>query len=289
MPSLASRLVPLYFRATRANRVYLTTAAAEARIEERRRHPTTAAPPRHLRRRFTISEDTSRGWPVFTVGPKHGTGTTIYLHGGAWVNEIAPQHWQLIGEIAGAGTSVVVPIYPLVPFGTAQQVLDAVLGLALLAADQHGPVSLAGDSAGGQLALSAALELKGTVATTVLIAPALDLAMRNPEMDVVQPSDPWLAKPGTRVFIESWRGDLPLLDPRVSPIEGDLTGLGRLVIFSGTRDILNPDARLLAERARAAGVDVEYHEGAGLVHVYPLLPTPEGRAARRIIVERLTA
>lgn len=93
---------------------------------------------------------------------------------------------------------------------------------------------------------------------------ALDLAMRNPEMDAVQPHDPWLAKPGTRVFIESWRGDLPLLDPRVSPIEGDLTGLGPLVIFSGTRDILNPDARLLAERARAAGVDVEYHEEAGL-------------------------
>jgi acetyl esterase/lipase len=57
-------------------------------------------------------------------------------------------------------------------------------------------------------------------------------------------------------------------------------------VFSGTRDIVNPDARRLADRAAAAGVDAEYHEQPGLVHVYPLTPTPEGRAARAVIVER---
>ena len=75
----------------------------------------------------------------------------------------------------------------------------------------------------------------------------------------------------------------------VSPLGADLTGLGPLTVFSGTRDILNPDARLLAEKATAAGVEVEYHEQPGLVHVYPLTPTREGRAARDVIVERLRA
>jgi acetyl esterase/lipase len=44
---------------------------------------------------------------------------------------------------------------------------------------------------------------------------------------------------------------------------------------------------LLAQKAAAAGVDIDYHEQPGLVHVYPLSPTPEGRAARRVIVESL--
>jgi len=278
-------------RVTGANRVYLTADAAERRVAERRRNPSVATVPRRLRRRFDVTTDTSRGWPVVTVAPRRSsTRAVVYLHGGAWINDIAPQHWQLIGEIADAGTTVVVPLYPLVPFGTAKQTVDAVVDL-IVHADV--PTSVAGDSAGGQIALSAALVLRDLhhriLPSIVLIAPALDLAMRNPEMDVVQPSDPWLAKPGTRVFIEAWRGELDVLDPRVSPIEGELAGLGPLVIFSGTRDILHPDARLLAARARASGVEVEYHEGEGLLHVYPLTPTPEGRAARRRIVERLRA
>ena len=124
---------------------------------------------------------------------------------------------------------------------------------------------------------------------TVLISPALDLSLTNPEIDRVQPSDPWLGRDGTRVFIEHWRGNLAISDPRVSPLAADLNGLGPLTVFSGTRDILNPDIRLLIDKATTAGIDVEYHEEQGLVHVYPLTPTPEGRAARAILIERLRA
>jgi len=65
--------------------------------------------------------------------------------------------------------------------------------------------------------------------------------------------------------------------------EGDVD----MLRHAGTRDILNPDARLLAEKATAAGVDIDYHEQEGLLHVYPLMPTPEGRAARAAIAECL--
>ncbi len=51
--------------------------------------------------------------------------------------------------------------------------------------------------------------------------------------------------------------------------------------------ITNPDTRLLVAKARAAGVDVDYHEGADLIHVYPLLPTPEGKQARQTIIRKL--
>lgn len=98
-----------------------------------------------------------------------------------------------------------------------------------------------------------------------------------------------MGRDGLRVFVECWRGSLAISDPRVSPLAADLHGLGPLTVFSGTRDILNPDARLLVGRATNAGVDVDYREGAGLPHVYPLTPTPEGRAARVLIIEQLRA
>jgi len=51
--------------------------------------------------------------------------------------------------------------------------------------------------------------------------------------------------------------------------------------------VLNPDAHLLAGKAAAAGVDLDFHEAAGQVHVYPLLPTTIGGDARATIVNAL--
>ncbi|MFI6871713.1 alpha/beta hydrolase fold domain-containing protein [Nocardia sp. NPDC050406] len=297
MPSFLSRVaVPAFLRATRANRVFSTAEAAIDHIRERSLRPLPYHPPRHLRSDVSVTVERVHGWPVYSLTPRSGrsTGCVVYTHGGGWVNEIAPQHWALAADIcAHVGTTVVVPIYPLVPFGTAEQVVAGVAELVLANSSRYGEVCLGGDSAGGQIALSTAVLLRDEhgvrLPRTVLISPSLDLAMTNPEMDVVQAVDPWLAKPGARVFIEHWRGRLPLSDPRVSPLCADLTGLGPLTVFCGTRDILVPDTRLLVQKARAAGVEVDHHERDGLVHVYPLTPTPEGRAARRTIIESLRA
>jgi acetyl esterase/lipase len=69
----------------------------------------------------------------------------------------------------------------------------------------------------------------------------------------------------------------------VSPLYADLTGLAPIALFSGTHDIHNPDARDFAARAKDAGVSLDYHEQPGAQHVYPLLPTTEGAAARTLI------
>jgi acetyl esterase/lipase len=122
---------------------------------------------------------------------------------------------------------------------------------------------------------------------TVLISPVVDLSLANPLIKSVESTDPWLGRDALLVFADRWRGEWPVDDPRVSPLAGDLRGLGPLTVFSGTRDLLTPDARLLAEKAGAAGVDVDYHEQPEVLHVYPLMPIPEGRRARAIIVDRL--
>jgi acetyl esterase/lipase len=60
-----------------------------------------------------------------------------------------------------------------------------------------------------------------------------------------------------------------------------------LTVLSGTRDVLNPDAHLLVDRATAAGVEVDFQEQGGQLHVYPLLPTRVGRTARDLIIDRV--
>jgi acetyl esterase/lipase len=295
VPSLSCRLIFGYLRMTRANRIYTSPDQARTHIEQRSIRPRRYGPPQSLRSDVTVAVEDRQGWPVYSLTPASGEirGDVVYIHGGGWVNEIARQHWQLAAQIAAeAGMSVIVPIYPLVPFGTAEHVVSAIADL-VHNMTKTGSTCLAGDSAGGQIALSAAVVLRDrfqvTLPRTVLIAPALDLSLANPEIARVQPSDPWLGRDGLQVLVECWRGSLAITDPRVSPLAADLHGLGPLIVFSGTRDILNPDARLLVRQATSAGVDVDYHEGAGLPHVYPLTPTPEGRAARALLVARLRA
>ncbi|MDN5722025.1 MAG: alpha/beta hydrolase [Corynebacterium sp.] len=292
--NVPERLVPLYIRATGRHRPYASEAGAREHLETRTRHPEPFAPPPKLGGRLDVSLTRRDGWPVYTVAPSGAqrAGSVVYVHGGGWVNEIVRQHWRLIARIATeAQTTVVVPIYPLIPTGTAEGVVARVVDIVRQCREQYGDTRLAGDSAGGQIALSAALELRDrldiALSRTVLISPALDLTWSNPQIPEVQPDDPWLAVPGGRYFSETWRADLDVTDQRVSPLFGEFTGLGPVTVFSGTHDILNPDARVLATRLEGAGVDVDFHEGPGQLHVYPLLPTAAGRRARATLTSQL--
>lgn len=295
--SAASRLFPGALRLLRLKRIFEDPQRMLDRVEAVRLRPLPYGPPRRLPRGVRVSVDVRGGWPVYLVTPADGepSGAAVYVHGGAWVGEIHPLHWRLVAHLAAeARVAVTVPIYPLAPRGTAGEVVPVVADLLQELVERWGAerVSAVGDSAGGQIALSAALVLRdrgvAPLGRTVLIAPALDLRLTNPDIARVEPHDPWLARPGVHVAAGLWRGELPLEDPLVSPLLTDHTGLGPLTVLIGTRDITHPDTLLLVERARRAGVEVDLHEGRGLVHVYPLLPLPEGRAGRRTIVQALT-
>jgi acetyl esterase/lipase len=112
--------------------------------------PQPYAPPRL---RADVSLRVARRWPIYTLtSTTSGTPqrTVVYFHGGAWVNEIAPQHWQLAAQIAGdAHVRVVVPIYPLAPFATGTEVVPTI---AELVATPGHSACLAGGSAEGAAA-----------------------------------------------------------------------------------------------------------------------------------------
>lgn len=290
--SLLSAFVPPAVTLLGYQREFSSAERTLALAQEHVVRPESHTPPWSIRRSVDVTLRTDTPWPVYTVTPKkgRGRGRAIYAHGGAWVHEISPFHWWLLAGLAvKTGTEFTVPIYPLVPLGTAGDVVPVVADLAAALIEEAGAdsVSLLGDSAGGTIALAAALVLRdrGIPAPRdiVLIAPALDLRFIDPLIARIQPYDPWLAVPGPRAAAELWRGDLPIEDPLVSPLFGSLPGLGRITVFTGTHDITHADAVALLHKARAEGHPLDFVQKPNMLHDYPLLPIPEGAEARRRI------
>lgn len=286
--SLMGRLMPTAMRLKGANKNYLSREHVRQHLQELAVRPRPVNPPKRLRKNISVSADYDRGWRVYTVTPTRAPtrGTVVYLHGGGWMHEAAVTHWKWVQRVADeASVTVVMPAYPLAhEGGTAETVVPRI---AEMCQEVEKPLILMGDSAGGSIAMSVSLLLvqrEAPAALNVLISPPLDLRLTNPDIDVVQPDDPWLVKKGQLEVAEMWIGE-HYEDPVLNPFFGNLEGLGRLLVFSGTRDILNPDTRLFIDKVRTAGVEVEYYEQQGHLHVYPLLPTPEGRKARAAIIE----
>ncbi len=283
MTSWQMGAVAAWVRLTR-RRAFATPEAGRRLLEGEK---ASGEPPRRLGRRHRVEVREVAGHRVYAVtDPRRARepGSVVYLHGGAYTSEIAPQHWSLVGQLARETSRTVhVPLYGLAPAYDALEALAFVQSVAT-GLPPGEPVHLAGDSAGGGLALLLAQHwpvAAPPLAGVTLVAPWLDLAMSNPGIDEVEPHDPWLVRPGLHVIAEAWANGVPREDPRVSPVRGRLDGLPPVAVHVGTRDITLPDCRLLRERLGPA--QVRYAEVPGAIHVHPLLPVPEGRAARTSI------
>lgn len=297
MPSLASRLMPAVMTLRGSKRVFSSADAMRKKLARQAAgRPPKSTPPARLSKTVDIRELTIAGWTVYEISPKGQTPSrrALYLHGGCYVFEIALQHWLFVARLAvETNTRFLVPIYPLAPAETAETIVPKATDLAAGLIHEVGAqnTSLLGDSAGGGMALAVAMQLRdrGIAAphSTVLISPWLDITGTDPQLAVIAPHDPWLAVPGSHFAGGVYRGALPETDPLVSPLYGDLNGLGSLTMFSGTRDILNADATKFRSPARAAGLAVDYHEVPGMIHVFPILPIPEGTAARAIVARSM--
>lgn len=297
-PSPLARLVPALIALRGSKRMF---ASADRTMEHARSHvlrPESFGPPRSLDRRVDVTIRHEDGWPVYTVSPRSGRTRrrAVYVHGGAWINEITAFHWRLIAELSDTtGTEITVPVYPLVPRpeATARAVVTRIADIAHGLSEGVGGhnVTLLGDSAGGTIALSVAqlLHTRGVSSPrdVVLISPVIDMTFTDPEIYRIEPSDPWLDVPGPRAVGERWRGELDITDPLVSPVNGPLTGVGRISLFTGTRDITHADAITLERKARTESHPIDVYRAPGMLHVYPLLPIAEGAAARSTIARIL--
>jgi len=289
--SFLARLAPLVLTLRGSKRQFSSEKRTLAAVAREREHPKSFEPPRGI---VATRRDVG-GWPVFEVGEATAERRAIFLHGGVYSFEIDPLHWKLVAELASHGVRVTVPIMPLAPLGTASVVVPAVADLTTALVDEVGAsnVSIVGDSSGGGMALAVAMLMRDRglppLHATVLISPWLDISGTDPRLAEIAPSDPWLAVPGTHAAGALYRAELPESHPFVSPINGTLEGLGPITMFSGTRDILNADAARLVTLAAETGHPLDYHEGVGMIHNYPILPMPEGAMARKVIAAAVCA
>ncbi|MCI1255318.1 MAG: alpha/beta hydrolase [Corynebacterium provencense] len=230
----------------------------------------------------------------------------VYLHGGGYVNGLDDRHWKFVSDIAGAGMKVIVPDYGLAPEHTASSartLLDRVIGDAADEARDSGHrLCLAGDSAGGGLALGWMLttgrhDARDPVERIALVSPWLDVSCTTEGLDALVDDDPWLHPDGLRVAGLAWAGadtarGVDIHDPLVSPLaapDTDLAALPPTAVWTGTRDILHADALALGARMHRTGATVDVHTCDGAVHVHPLTPTPEGKAAREEVIRWLSS
>lgn len=274
-------------------------AGMDAEMMAAQIRPRHFAPPRSLDKYVTFRLHRDHGWRVYEMAPRSGpqpAHRVVYLHGGGYVGEIDAAHWRVCRRMSTlVPARVAVPIYPLAPGTTAETTVATTADIVedvLRDAGDDALVTLMGDSAGGGMALAVALALRdrGSGAPRlILIAPWLDVTMTYESLDEVATRDPILSIARLRRAGELYAGELGLKDPRVSPIYGDLRGLGSITVFVGTRDLLLHDSRRLRDLAQAEGIDVKYYEEDELIHVWPILPLPEARRARAAIVGSIRA
>lgn len=199
----------------------------------------------------------------------------LYLHGGGYCSGSLDTHRGVAGSLAlAAGITVVSLDYRLAP----EEPFPAALNDALLAFDQLAPArtAIAGDSAGGGLAVATALALRdrggAQPLALALFSPWTDLTQTAASYDTRAEADPMVSRGVLSLMAD---GYLAGTDPRTtlaSPLFADLTDLPPMHIDVGDAEVLLDDSTVLAERARAAGVDVAIRIWPEMIHVFQAFP-----------------
>jgi acetyl esterase/lipase len=261
------------------------------------RTPYSGRPSPTVLAKIRVERDDVDGWPVYHVSPRRAgpgplAGHLLFLHGGAYVLPFPPRVlWPIIARLANSlRRSITVPMYPLAPEHTYRDVVPLMLDVYRRVLESHDAESVAfmGESAGGGLALALCHAARDAhmpqPGAAILLCPWLQITVPDPDADLIAEIDPVLNLADVREAGRRYAGGDPPDNPLLSPGAGPLRGLPPLTIFTGTHDVLHPDARAFRQRARAEGVHIGWHELEGGAHMWPFLPfSRHARHAQRQI------
>ena len=271
-------------------------------VKPKKQHPAGSPKldvPGSARKHCTVNERTvdeiniydlvaKRGVNVQDEPRKEGLSTRriYYFGGGGWQMPPSGEHWKLVTEMATKlnNTAVSLVSYPLAPHSAAPIAIPMLLTLfgtlmreAKAAGDE---VVLAGDSAGANVVLCLVLEaLKqnpdaACPEALMCISPSVDLERRSPDIPKVAKHDPLLTIPFVKSTANAWRGDWQASDPRISPLNADVTPLARRDVrvhgVCGGYDILSPEALAFRDKCADAGVKGEWLVWDKQMHCFPL-------------------
>jgi acetyl esterase/lipase len=213
----------------------------------------------------------------------------VYLHGGGYVIGGVATHRELAGRLAvAAGARVLVLGYRLAPEHRFPAAVDDVVAAYRWVLSRPSPpeaVALVGDSAGGGLAMAAALALRDagepSPAAVVAFSPWVDLAATGDSLRTRADQDIVLSAQWLRECAAHYLGDADPRTPQASPLYAELAGLPPLLALVGTDEILYDDATRLVERAARAGTEATLEVFEDCFHLWMVFApfAPEAAAA----------
>jgi acetyl esterase/lipase len=211
-----------------------------------------------------------------TIQDTATTGVILYFHGGVYVIGTAASSIPLVSDLVRrSGAKAVTLDYRLAPehpYPAAVEDARAAYKGLLAQGVAPGHIALAGDSAGGGLAVVTLLALRDAgiplPACAYLMSPYVDLTLAGETLSEKATADPVLTPEGLRVRVPDYVAGADTADPYISPIFGDITGLPPLLIQVGTHEVLLSDSLRLATRAAVADVAVRLEVTPGVPHVF---------------------
>jgi epsilon-lactone hydrolase len=200
----------------------------------------------------------------------------LLLHGGGYSSGSPRTHRKLAANLSRAAFArVLTPEYRLAPehpFPAAVKDAIKAYGWLLDQGIAAANIVVGGDSAGAGLALSMLLALRDVGAilprAAVLMSAWTDLTVSSPSHTSNKKLDPQVTREDLRKAALLYAGERDPAHPKASSLFADLTGLPPLLMQVGGDEVLFDDSRILAERARLAGVDVTFQAFDGMWHVF---------------------
>jgi acetyl esterase/lipase len=202
----------------------------------------------------------------------------LYLHGGGYVIGSINTHRRLAYDISAAsGARVLLLDYRLAPEHPYPAAIDdaaAVWRWLLKQGFAANRLAIAGDSAGGGLAIATLANLRdlhlGLPACAVAISPWVDLEALGSSITARASQDPMVQKDGLLWMAGLYLHGTSPRTPLAAPLHADLQGLPPVLVQVGTAETLLDDSLRIAEKMHAAGVDVRLSIWPNMLHVFPL-------------------
>ncbi len=213
----------------------------------------------------------------------------LYLHGGGYIMGSINTHRELIARLSKAAQARILALdYRLAPeHPFPAPVEDATAAYRWMLAQGLKPsrIAVAGDSAGGGLTVAALVAFRDAglpmPAAGIPISPWVDLEAIGESMKTRSSQDPIVKPEMIREIARVYLAGQNPRSPLAAPLYADLHGLPPLLIHVGDAEALLDDSKRLAERAKAAGVDVTLEVWPEMPHVWHLFAhfLPEGQQA----------
>jgi monoterpene epsilon-lactone hydrolase len=200
----------------------------------------------------------------------------VALHGGGFAGGSFNTHRKLYGHLAkAAGTRSLLVHYRLTPeHAYPAQLEDAVTAYRWVV-EQGLTTVLAGDSSGGGLCVTATLRIGElglpAPAALLLISPWVDMELTGTSYESNAGTDLVFTRSMVQSLADLYlSGGASAKDPLTNPLYADLAGLPPTFVQVGRDEALLEDSRMLAERAREAGVLVRLDEFPGQLHTFQM-------------------